>query len=450
MKKSTAFVLITQLLFIALFAAGVSAQESAPSKWTFMVFINADNNLDRFGILDIQEMEKAAMSSGVNIVAQIDRGYGKPARRYDVTGRAADAQADDWGLLAKNVAELGEVDMGDYKEMVSFVKWAHENYPAENYALVIWNHGAGWKKKENAPVVKGVSYDEQSKNHISTKDLGIAMGAVHNIIGRPLDILAFDACLMQMIEVSYEVRENVKYMVGSEETEPGDGWPYELVCAPLVQTPSMDAQAFAKLIPQAYAQSYGSKGKGCTQSAVDCSRLEELASAVDALALSVMDACAASTSEIEAVKNALGATQKYSYADNIDLGHFAEMLSQTSKNEAVKAALESLKTAYGLCILENRFTGMGARFSTGMAIYFPRYGFNSKYDTIKFSGKNWDDMVRAVTGAQSTAEPPNNGGTSTSNPGTIYPGGYDYPDVYPFPGGGFHPHWPHVPPMPMM
>ncbi|HOD43092.1 MAG TPA: clostripain-related cysteine peptidase, partial [Candidatus Wallbacteria bacterium] len=143
MKKSTAFVLITQLLFIALFAAGVSAQESAPSKWTFMVFINADNNLDRFGILDIQEMEKAAMSSGVNIVAQIDRGYGKPARRYDVTGRAADAQADDWGLLAKNVAELGEVDMGDYKEMVSFVKWAHENYPAENYALVIWNHGAG-------------------------------------------------------------------------------------------------------------------------------------------------------------------------------------------------------------------------------------------------------------------------------------------------------------------
>ncbi len=450
MKKSTAVLLITQLLFIVLFVAGVSAQESAAKKWTFMVFINADNNLDRFGILDIQEMEKAGISSGVNIVAQIDRGYGKPARRYDVTGRAADAQADDWGLLAKNVAELGEVDMGDYKEMVSFVKWAHENYPAENYALVIWNHGAGWKKKDNAPVVKGVSYDDQSKNHISTKDLGIAMGAVHNIIGRRLDILAFDACLMQMIEVSYEVRENVKYMVGSEETEPGDGWPYELVCAPLVQTPAMEASAFAKLIPQAYAQSYGSKGKGCTQSAVDCSKLEELATAIDALALSIMDACAASTSEIEAVKNALGATQKYSYADNIDLGHFAEMLSQASKNEAVNSSLESLKAAYGRCILENQFTGMGARFSTGMAIYFPRYGFNSKYDTIKFSCKNWDEMVRSVTGAQSTAEPPNNGGTSTSNPGTIYPGGYDYPDVYPFPGGGFHPHWPHIPPMPMM
>jgi len=454
MKKIPWQVLMLALaaLLCLIASSTVFAQENAAKKWTFMVFINADNNLDRFGILDIQEMEKAGISADVNIVAQIDRGYGKPARRYDVTGRLADAQADDWGLLAKNVAELGEVDMGDYKEMVSFVKWSCENYPAENYALVIWNHGAGWKKKDNAPVVKGVSYDDQSKNHISTKDLGIAMGAVHNLIGRPIDILAFDACLMQMIEVSYEVRENVRYMVASEETEPGDGWPYELICAPLVQTPSMDAAALAKLIPQAYVQNYASKGKGCTQSAVDCSKLDELAAAVEFLALKITDACAVETSEIAAAKNALGATQKYSYADNIDLGHFAEMIGQASKDETVKRAAEELRTVYGRVIVENQFTGMAARFSTGMAIYFPRYSFNSKYETIKFSALDWDEMVRAVTGAQSVADPAPNpdNNNSGSNSGTIYPGGYDYPDVYPFPGGGFHPHWPHMPPMPMM
>ena len=447
MKKVS--ILVSLIVLLALTTSAFAA-ETPMKKWTFMVFVNADNNLDRFGVLDVQEMEKAGISGDVNIIAQVDRSSGKPARRYDVTGRTAEAKADDWGISAKNVGELGEVDMGDYKEMVNFVKFAHDNYPAEKYILIIWNHGAGWKnKKQESPIFKGVSYDDQSGHHISTQDLGLGLAAIQGVLGQPLDILAFDACLMQMIEVSYEIRENVKYMVASEETEPGDGWPYDLVCAPLVQNPAMTAEEFAKLIPQAYATSYGAKGKSTTQSAVDCSKLDELANSINKLALAIKDACAADTAEVKATKDAVTATQKYAYADNIDLAHFTQMLAQVTKNEAVKQAINDLTMVYGKAIIQNNITGMSTKYSTGMAVYFPKTSFNAKYDTIKFSKFSWDEMVKQVTSAPTVAENEAPAAPSTPSNGGYSGGGYnDYPDVYPggwghnFPGG-FHP----MPPM---
>jgi len=197
--------LIVALMAVVMMASTVFAAEKA--QWTMMVFINADNNLDRFGVLDVQEMEKAGLSKDFNIVVQLDR-LNKETRRYDVTGRAADAKADDWGISAKMVQKMGEADMGDYKEMVNFVKWSAENYPAEKYLLVIWNHGAGWKKRANE-TVKGISYDDQSHNHMTTPQLGLAMQSIAGVLGKQLDILSMDACLMQMVEVLYEVRENV-------------------------------------------------------------------------------------------------------------------------------------------------------------------------------------------------------------------------------------------------
>ena len=49
-----------------------------------------------------------------------------------------------------------------------------------------------------------------------------------------VDVLAFDACLMQMAEVAYEVKDLADYVVGSEETEPGPGYPYDPFLAGLL------------------------------------------------------------------------------------------------------------------------------------------------------------------------------------------------------------------------
>lgn len=438
MKKLGLFV---ALMAVVMMASTAFAAEKA--QWTMMVFVNADNNLDRFGVLDVQEMEKAGLSKDVNIVVQLDR-LNKETRRYDVTGRAADAAADDWGLKAKMVQNMGEVDMGDYKEMVNFVKWSAENYPAEKYLLVIWNHGAGWKKRA-AEAVKGISYDDQSHNNISTAQLGTAMASIAGVLGKKLDILAMDACLMQMIEVLYEVRENVVYMVASEETEPGDGWPYHLVCPPVVQNPAMSALELAKLIPQAYAQSYPSKST--TQSAVELAKVDALAETINKFAVALNDAIN-TPAEAKVAKDALNVVQKYAYPENVDLGHIVKLICDKTADAKVKEAGAELLMAYEKAVIQNNVTGYSTKNSTGIAIFFPKSGWNSKYSTIKFSEYKWDEMVQnlmkaAVPAVVETPAAPATVSTTPSN--NSYNSGNYYPSYPNLPG--VHPHWPPLDPM---
>lgn len=399
MKKKLSVVIVI-LAFLASFsstAALAAGSEKAAKKWTFMVFLNCDNNLDRFGIVDLQEMEKAGLSCDVNIVVQIDRAK-MPARRYDVTNRAADAAPDDWGLRSKRVADIGEVDMGDHRELVKFVKWSKDNYPAEKYILVIWNHGAGWREKGAA--LKGISYDDQSKNHITTVQLGEAMTQINGVLGKPVDILAFDACLMQMMEVVYEIRENARFMVGSEESEPGDGWPYDLICPPLVQNPSMSPEELAKLIPQAYAQSYPKKAT--TQSALDCSKADEMTEAVSEFAAAISAYFAANNGEAYAVKKLIDNVQKYSFREYIDLAHFVERMLERTKDSAVRETGEKVLAVLGRFVIQNCMTGSTPGWtlhSNGLSIYFPQENFNNDYSKLKFSAFRWNEMVKTAAGS---------------------------------------------------
>ncbi len=429
--------LLVALMAVFVMSSTVFAAEKA--QWTFMVFLNADNNLDRFGVIDVQEMEKAGLSKDVNIVVQLDR-FKKETRRYVPTSRAADATADDWGLTSKMVQNMGEADMGDYKEMVNFVKWSKENYPAENYALVIWNHGAGWKKR-SAEVAKGISYDDQSGNHISTDQLGTAMQSIAGILGKKIDILAMDACLMQMVEVAYEVRENALYMVASEETEPGDGWPYHLVCPPLVKEPSMSALEFAKLIPQAYAQSY--PGKSTTQSAVVLAKMDALAEAINKFAVALMDAIN-TPAEAKIAKDALNVVQKYAYPENVDLGHIVKLILDKTADAKVKETGAELLMAYEKAVIQNNVTGYATKNSTGIAIFFPKTSWNSKYSTLKFSEYKWDEMVQMLMKAAvpAVAETPAPSVAPSTNSVNYYP---SYPNMPGMPG--VHPHWPPLDPM---
>ncbi len=239
-RTKFSFIFLMQIILIAAFFPfnASASTDNEIKQWSFLVFINADNDLDEFGVEDIIEMERAGLSDDVNVIVQIDR-FKLPARRYDVSGRSPQSSADDWGIKSKKVMDIGEVDMGDFKELIKFVKWAHEKYPANNYMLIIWNHGSGWKKRGVRNGFKGISYDDDSNNHISAKELGTAVNAIHAILGKPIEVFGMDACLMQMIEVAYELKDGASYITASEETEPGEGWPYHLILAPLYKNPSM-------------------------------------------------------------------------------------------------------------------------------------------------------------------------------------------------------------------
>lgn len=358
----------------------VADSTEAQKEWTFMVFLNGDNNLEGAGIKDINEMETIGSNDKVNILVQFDRcegydstnGNWKDTRLYYVTkGESMKT------IESQVVGELGEVDMGSGDELVKFVKWGKEKYPAKHYCVVMWNHGMGWRDEapKQSSLIKGISYDDQSGNHIDTPAMGKAAKEIAQILGKKLDILAFDACLMQMAEVQYEVKDFVDVMIASEETEPGDGWPYDKVLPAFAA--GKDTKVCASTVVDEYIEFYKNQSGGwwgppaVTQACVDLAKAEELNSAMNKLGDTLTAALATDKAKIAAAREA---SQEYAVSDYVDLYHFVSLLDATTETADVKTACSSVMNLIkdGGLVINSKYAQTSMKDSHGVAFWFPK------------------------------------------------------------------------------
>lgn len=381
MKRVSSIIVVVTLLLCSAYTPVNAA--AAAKDWTVAVFLNADNNLDPFGVEDQQEMAGVGSSDFLNIVTLIDRERGPAQINYIEKNNI------------KKIKDMGELDMGDYRQLVDFAKFVKENYPAKNYCFTIWNHGSGWKNKNVNAIFRGISYDDSSNNHITNAQLGVATAEISKILGQKLDVLNMDACLMQMVEVGHAVKDNVRFMVASEELEPGKGAPYDDILAGVKK--GMAADAFATNWVTAFAKSYmgGSQGHDeSTQSAVDFSKFSALVDSLNGLAKTLM-----SGKYSQMVKAALAKVHKFDFPENIDLIHFAELLkAQAGTDVAVKTACDKVLTAAKAAVIISKATGSTTKNAKGIAVYLPsNFVAEAKYLTLSFAKETmWDDMIAAL------------------------------------------------------
>lgn len=286
-------------------------------KWTWMVYLAGDNDLSQFGDTDLEEMRRVGSSADVNVVVQFDNAGNLGTRRIKIE---RDGQKE-------RVEKMGETDSGDPNQLVDFTLWAAQEYPADRYALILWNHGGGWapsaideiaqevhardysaresneraasplgrtffrtslKKILNVPTndERAILSDDGSGHSVDTVELGKVLALVKKKLGKRIDLLGMDACLMSNLEVAFQCKSYVRYIVASEETEPGDGWPYTDVLRVLVDRPSAATAEIAAHIVDSYIASYEQPGSTptVTQTALDLSKIETLASPLDELA----------------------------------------------------------------------------------------------------------------------------------------------------------------------
>ncbi|MBI3817521.1 MAG: helix-hairpin-helix domain-containing protein [Planctomycetes bacterium] len=287
---------------------------SRTKKWTVMVYLNAANNLEPFGVKDMNEMEQIGSTGDVNVVVECARYHGKQAvkpnsqyltnpysdfsgafyfgldnspgtRRYYIL-----KDQDKARLRSVLVENVGETDAGRPEPLAEFGKWTAENFPAEHYMLVIWNHGAGWS---------GVSYDDNTHHGMDLPQVREALEGIATSLKKQnkdkIDVLDFDACLMATMEVGYELKDTVDYLVASQETEPGDGNPYSDILKFLTQYPESPSPVVAKAVAETYIRSYapnGSQAEGSdqfwfgseTKSAIKLAKMDELRNGVEAVA----------------------------------------------------------------------------------------------------------------------------------------------------------------------
>ena len=283
--------------------------------------------------------------------------------------------------------QIPQSDMGEWNYMVEFVKWAQENYPAKKYALVVWNHASGWNKDLAAELGKGISYDDETGHHITTPQLRLVLEKTGKI-----DILSMDACLMQMIEVAYEIKDNTDYIVASEETEPGDGYTYDTFLGPLAGNPGMDAAELSKVMVDAYTNHYQSIGQGATQSSIKTASL----SGFTALVNDFVDALIAAN-DVTNAKNARTKAQAFYYSSNKDISHFVKLVVDSTQAPAVKAKGQALLNSMkGGVIYHNRATGSKYANAFGLAGYLPSYYIASYDELLWAKDSKWDEMMKWI------------------------------------------------------
>lgn len=406
-------------------------------KWTILVYLAGDNNLDEDGARDIAEMAKVGSNNDINIVAQFDRAGTVGTQRLYITKSG--------GYPKDSIANLGETNTGDPKVLIDFLKWGIATYPAEHYMAVLWNHGSGWNEddvysmavklspekdkmlksskrafrskrirtamfsttveeilKQNA-VLRGILYDDESKDFLDNAELKNVLTEVSKSLpNKRFDIIGFDACLMNTIEVAYQVKDTAKVLVGSEETEPDAGWPYDTVLGALAANPSMSPADFGKVIVDSYVKSYdnGANSEAVTMAAVNLEKITGFMTVLDKWTLALQK----NIKNPETFNSILGMVdkiQKFEFQTYKDLYDFASLVKEKSKvkdiQDASQALMDALKPADSNYVIAAKALTSKMSNAHGVSIYFPnRQSYLKYYDKLDFSKKGkWDDFIKA-------------------------------------------------------
>lgn len=373
----------------------VRPAQTQTSRWTVLVYMSAASDLYPFSDLNMNQLERVAGNPQVRFVVQWKQSRARyPSSSFDGTRRYL-VRPDSGSTIASTVVQdLGNsIDMGKWESLRDFVQWGKTYYPSDRIALVIWGHGNGWRRKPDQPLSRAVAYDDQTLNAIQIWDLQEALAST------PVDILAWDASLMQMLEVAYEVRNVCDFVVGSEESPPAEGYPYDAVFSRFRDDADASTRDLTKAFVDAMLGHPSYASRKITQSVLDTSRLTALERAVDALATQLIIHGGALNSVIPQVRNAAQAYTPQSSPPRYyrDLYDVCLKLESATTIADVKAASALVRTRLTECVVWEGHNG-NSPGSHGISIDLtPGQVFlnaASDYSQLEFGRVNrWDDWM---------------------------------------------------------
>lgn len=418
----------------------------ARKEWTLLVYLAANNNLQKFALKNLTQMLSVGSTEHINVVVQLDELGAFSIYRYYITKGLAK-------LLDVQLHNVG-VTSGTPESLYNFIKWGIQNFPSDNIALDLWNHGSGikdpniWgkfllKHRDDLYVFnsesnyyeldhqirrhrdikskiwedflsRGIAFNDTFHTYLTNQDLKYALeGVVKNEMGgRKFDVLCMDACHMAMIEVGSQIKNTAKFMVGSQEVEPGGGYNYEYVLAPFADG-SLSPEEFAKHIVKSYDMEYQDYYSEYTQSAYNLTHISKIEDCMALIAKNLSNLLKADAKNVgrllKTIRNSNLLTQEFYDKDYIDLVCFLKNLDSelsepafTKKINAnlmplvaeTKQALESCLTQMQNFIIQNA-AGTSLPEAFGVSLYYPKHKIHDSYfKTIFDQITNWSGFLR--------------------------------------------------------
>ena len=439
------------------YSSQACATTRVPKPWTVVVYLAADNNLgggspSNSDFKDFDEIEKGLVASGddVDVVVLWDKPGTNDTAIYwvqpdDNEGTLATYVLNEnmwyippnWEFDYSNGWPKGadtpsEENMGDPETLTNFLNFVFYNFQSDHYALILWNHGGGWEPKskkppkhveymlENGetwkrtfwppqkplekkepvdrskkpdPITRGVCWDDTNDDFLTIKEVAAGVEASSREF---VENLGFDACLMQMLEVAYEMKDIAQYMTASEESEWGNGWAYHQIIAGITSSTT----------PLELAQLWGTtrarweQGGLDTISSLDLSQIDQLATDVSALG----DRLASLVSTEERYQEIMLAkllSLCFAYNEFLDLDDLCYWIWALVDDTTVQNLAQTVRDDIASAVVA-KANGPGYGEAGGISIYMPHYHDirwgaphgNYTADNFAFCADyNWDEFL---------------------------------------------------------
>ena len=342
------------------------AATGAIARYTVMVFQNGTDLESTKGALasnDLREMQIVGSTPAVNVVVEtLGTGQWHTPGISNQTNQRWLVRQGGLELVQDN---LGLRPVGDPATLTDFVVWAATHYPAERYALILWDHGGG----PNG----GFGHDElKTPSSLSLNDFQKAISDAAAQIGSKLELVGFDACLMAGVETAALLSPYARYLVASEELEPGHGWWYTHILKALNNDPTMGGDRVGRAIADGFRAQASSPVWGTaantTLSVIDLSRVDAVVQKLEAL-VSTASGDVGDVGRLNPLLQARSKAEDYGAGqhplDLVDLGDLAGGLAAPAG-----PAAPDLRPAVGAAGGYN-LTSTGRPRATGLSVFFP-------------------------------------------------------------------------------
>lgn len=398
--------------------------------WTVMFYLDGDNDMAPMAMKEFRHIRKTGSDENVNLVGFLNLKGAQNAREGLITkdpkqkpgllpALVEDVKDTVLQFLPIKTVNEEEVFPGsrpapkppfnDPQALEKFVKQSIKKYPAQHYALVVWNQGTGY-----------------AGNVISSQSEGKRWG-------RKLDVVDLNASLLAQTEIAYQLRDDADYLVSSQELQKSDGVPISKIVntlkAGIEEKGEITPRELARLFVFECRNQFGSILYTPTQSATDIGQIEKVAQAADRMALALVRQMDEKPQSVDKVRKIIKQSQHfvkndtfiYPAKDYVDIGDFARRISADKElgldPQIKQAASQLLEAAKNAVTAEHHTTesadGNSLQGSTGLSVYLPdNYGYDREsfrdnknhgestthgYENTDFAkNTNWEVLLKKV------------------------------------------------------
>ncbi len=399
-----------------------------PGAWTVLIYMAADNTLEAAAKFNLESAATVGSGGGITLLAQVDR-----SPKSKGAGYTGDPFVDlqPWSGTKRVRIDVGHLevlqnldgadkpkkptlDEANKNTLADFVTWGIHAAPAQRYALILWDHGGGWRSY-------GVDETHNSRFDLATLSAALQAGLGAANVGK-FDLLGFDACLMATLETAEQLHGFADALVFSEEKEPAHGWDYAAIAQTLHDQPQIAPLTLGHVIADSYVALAktvnAAEAKSVTLSVIEGTKVDAAVAALDAFAqkLTTLLSDQASWQKIaqaRAQAHEFGSdrnqSRKVNTVDIVDLSDNIKTLLADAADPENANFEAAAKTAICYSV-----AGEDQAKANGLALFFPPQ--KAQYTTASSQGwpqlllntrTHWDAFVSGFVGASAiSATPP--------------------------------------------